>query len=81
MVSTYLPSLYIPDRPLELYAAPIRYLAIKDGHVASRSVRGAESITSPNYVTGAAAALLTMVRLRLLFRNLQSFMLDGSVFD
>ena len=53
--------MYIPDRPFTLPTAPIRYLAINGGRVDPKEVQGAEVITSPNYVTGLAAALLSKV--------------------
>jgi hypothetical protein len=62
IVSTYLPSLYIPDRPFTLPSAPIRYSAVEGGHTGQKKVDGAELITSPNYVTGLSAALLSKVR-------------------
>ena len=61
-VSSYLPSMYIPDRPFTLPTAPIRYLAINGDKVVTKEIKCAEPITSPNYVTGLAAALLSRVR-------------------
>lgn len=64
IVSTYLPSMYIPDQPFSLPTAPIRGLSIENGQRTSRSLNGVEAITSPNYVTGLAAALLSKVSYR-----------------
>jgi hypothetical protein len=61
IVSTYLPSLYIPDRPFSAPTAPIRVLSIENGKKVEKGLKGVEAITSPNYVTGLAAALLSKV--------------------
>lgn len=61
--------MYIPDRPCTLPTAPIRYLTINGGRVDSKDIKGAEPITSPNYVTGLAAALLSKVRLSIQVRS------------
>jgi hypothetical protein len=64
IVSTYLPSMYIPDQPFSLPTAPIRALSLENGERISRDLnglKGMEAITSPNYVTGLAAALLSKV--------------------
>jgi hypothetical protein len=62
VVSTYLPSMYIPDRPFSLPSAPVRALQVLNGSKMEHSVKGVEAITSPNYVTGLAAALMSKVR-------------------
>jgi hypothetical protein len=59
IVSTYLPSMYIPDQPFSLPTAPIRVLSLENGERVSPDLKGMEAITSPNYVTGLAAALLS----------------------
>jgi len=61
IVSTYLPSMYIPDQPFSSPTAPIRVLSLENGEKISRDLKGVEAITSPNYVTGLAAALLSKV--------------------
>jgi hypothetical protein len=61
IVSTYLPSMYIPDQPFSLPTAPIRVLSLENGEKISRDLKGLEAITSPNYVTGLGAALLSKV--------------------
>ena len=61
IVSTYLPSMYIPDQPFSLPTAPIRVLSLENEEKISRDLKGVEAITSPNYVTGLAAALLSIV--------------------
>lgn len=61
VLSTYLPSLYIPDRPFSAPTAPIRVLSIQDGKKVEKDLKGVEAFTSPNYVTGLAAALLSKV--------------------
>ena len=53
--------MYIPDQPFSLPTAPIRYLSIENGQRVSKELKGAEGITSPNYVTGLAASLLSKV--------------------
>lgn len=62
IVSTYLPSMYIPDRALSLPTAPIRHVTIHGAQIIDKTVDGAEPLSSPNYVTGLAAALLSNVR-------------------
>lgn len=60
-MSTYLPTLYIPDKPFSLPSAPIRALLIQDKSRKDQTLKGVEAITSPNYVTGLAAAILSNV--------------------
>jgi hypothetical protein len=53
--------MYIPDQPFSLPTAPIRLLSLENGERVTRDLKGMEAITSPNYVTGLAAALLSKV--------------------
>jgi hypothetical protein len=53
--------MYIPDQPFSLPTAPIRILSLENGERVSPDLKGMEAITSPNYVTGLAAALLSNV--------------------
>lgn len=66
VVTTYLPSMYIPDfsseNPQSYDDAPIRYLSSEPTANGAPSADGGAVYESPNYVTGLPAALLSLVR-------------------